>query len=160
MPAEDGRYVREKFPASYSEKQAHDRWAEINVVFNTIIETARHCLATPEGQRQISVALDRAIEQTENAISVLLRVFLELSVDAYIDRVGVSISADAKLRQKLLAVVTDLLNRQKLNRQQANPVRKAFLRHTHGQFFGAQYMPTGLLQYLRVSLSGGRLGAY
>lgn len=60
---EDGRYIREKFPASHSEKQAHDRWAEINVVFNTIVNAARRCLATPEGQRQVSVALDRAIEQ-------------------------------------------------------------------------------------------------
>ena len=45
---EDGRYIREKFPASHSEKQADDRWAEINVVFNTIVNAARRCLATPE----------------------------------------------------------------------------------------------------------------
>ncbi len=60
-----------------------------------------------------------------NAISVLFRVFLELSADSYIDRVGLPAPQDKRLRQKLLDVTGDLVTRRKLTEQQARPVRRS-----------------------------------
>lgn len=59
-----------------------------------------------------------------NAISVLFRVFLELSADAHIDANNLGISADASLGEKLQGVANDLIKRKKLNSQQALPVRR------------------------------------
>jgi len=62
-----------------------------------------------------------------NAISVLFRVFVELSCDAYITDVGVSttVTIDSKLSQKLQDVASDLVSRNQLTDQQARPVRMA-----------------------------------
>lgn len=59
-----------------------------------------------------------------NAISVLFRVFVELSVDSYITSRALA-QQPSKLRNKLLAVLTDLVTRQKLTKPQATPVRRA-----------------------------------
>ena len=58
-------------------------------------------------------------------MSVLLRVFLELSVDSYISKVGIPQSQNPKLGNKLTAVTTDLLSKKKLSKEQAKPVRRA-----------------------------------
>ena len=50
-----------------------------------------------------------SLETYPNAVSVLLRVFLELSTDSYIERVGLPISVDSRLGQKLLDVTKDLI---------------------------------------------------
>jgi hypothetical protein len=66
-----------------------------------------------------------------NAISVLFRVFIELSVDEYIDTHSLTCSPHHKLGQKLEAVLNDLLSRQKLTTQQAKPVRKAMTKGSY-----------------------------
>ncbi|MEX2317152.1 MAG: hypothetical protein WD669_08370 [Pirellulales bacterium] len=76
--------------------------------------------------RDIEVEL-RTLSLTNhnNAISVLLRVFIELSVDSYILNPGVAVPAKADLRAKLHAVVNDLVKRNLLTGSQAAPVRTA-----------------------------------
>jgi hypothetical protein len=66
-----------------------------------------------------------SLDSFKNAISVLLRVFLELSVDCYIGKRSLAIAADASLGNKTITVLNDLLSQQKLTRQQAAPVRRA-----------------------------------
>ncbi|MGD0464005.1 MAG: hypothetical protein ABSB74_16100 [Tepidisphaeraceae bacterium] len=66
-----------------------------------------------------------SLENYANAVSVLSRVFLELSVDAHIDTRSLATSKSSKLRQKLQDVVTDLVTRTKLTPQQAKPIRTA-----------------------------------
>lgn len=75
-----------------------------------------------------------SLEDHTNAVSVLLRVFVELSADEYIDKHPLSVNAHSKLRLKLEAIVVDLLARSKLTTQQAKPVRKAMQK---GQYLEA-----------------------
>ncbi len=63
-----------------------------------------------------------------NAVSVLFRVFIELSVDAYIMSNPLGITENDKLHIKLEKVATDLARRTKLNRQQAKAVRHASMK--------------------------------
>ena len=66
-----------------------------------------------------------SLESSPNAVSVLMRVFLELSADWYIGAQGLSVPESAKLAAKLKAVVDDLVQRRKLNAKQAKPARRA-----------------------------------
>ena len=66
-----------------------------------------------------------SVDSFPNAVSVMFRVFLELSADCYVEHAGLSTSVDAKLGTKLLEVTSHLASHKKLTRQQATPVRRA-----------------------------------
>ena len=72
-----------------------------------------------------------AIDTHTNAVSVLFRVFVELSVDVYIDASALPQGPYDKLRHKLEAVLNDLLAHSKLTQQQASPVRKAMAKTSY-----------------------------
>jgi len=64
------------------------------------------------------------IEDFPNAISVLFRVFLELSLDYYIENNNISTGKDTKLNSKINIVGDHLKSLGKLNNEQLKPVRK------------------------------------
>jgi len=68
-------------------------------------------------------ALD--LKEYENAISVLFRVFIELSADAYIVREQLLSLKDPSLRAKLQQVTNDLIQKKQLTDKQATGVRRA-----------------------------------
>lgn len=94
----------------------------------------RDCvLAIPGGRiNDIEDELRRlSLEDHANAVSVLFRVFVELSVDSYLEaspHIGVNI--DAKLRVKIEKVSIDLESKKKLNRQQGRAIRSANMDHS------------------------------
>ncbi|HXH41504.1 MAG TPA: hypothetical protein VNN08_22945 [Thermoanaerobaculia bacterium] len=86
----------------------------------------RECvLGIPAGRlRDMETELSRrlSLENHANAISVLFRVFLELSVDTYNAKNLPAVSEGSALRVKTEAAVTDLVTRKKLTKKQAHPV--------------------------------------
>ena len=71
-----------------------------------------------------------SLDSHPNAISVLMRVFLELTADSYIAETGLTVPESARLGAKLKAVVDDLVRRRKLTTKQATPVRRAAQKNT------------------------------
>ena len=65
-----------------------------------------------------------SLDTFTNAISVLFRVFLELSVDVHIDAKPLGVTSKDILAKKLEAVVLDLIGKSKLTHDQAKPVRR------------------------------------
>jgi hypothetical protein len=84
-------------------------------------------LGIPDGRiSDIEYELRRlSLEDHTNAVSVLFRVFVELSVDAYLDDHPLGVNATDKLRKKMDKVATDLEQRKKLNQQQARAIRRS-----------------------------------
>ena len=88
----------------------------------------RDCILNiPEGRmRDIDRELRKlSLDLHTNAVSVLLRVFLELSLDTYNDANNLGIDVNARLDTKLRGALKDLLARKKLTDQQAKAARMA-----------------------------------
>ncbi len=73
-----------------------------------------------------------SLEHHTNAVSVLFRVFIELTCDSYINRLGLQndILRD-KLSKKMTDVANDLVRQGQLTEPQARPVRHAAARDTY-----------------------------
>lgn len=65
------------------------------------------------------------VYQLPNAASVLLRVFIELSADCYLERGTLNLPQRPNLGTKLQAIARDLVQRKKLTQQQAKVINKA-----------------------------------
>jgi hypothetical protein len=73
-----------------------------------------------------------SLQHQANAVSVLFRVFVELSCDAYITAAALSTDVlTAKLSTKLQDVTSDLVARTRLSEQEARPVRIAAQKNTY-----------------------------
>lgn len=72
-----------------------------------------------------------SLDNYPNAISVLFRVFFELSADSYIDRAGISMPDKAQFGTKVQGVTSDLVVHKKLTKQQAKPVNKACQKNSY-----------------------------
>lgn len=86
------------------------------------------CILSINDQRVGAIEMELrtlSLEGYTNAVGVLFRVFLELSVDAYVAANKLTLAADPSLRNKMQTVVNDLTNKKKLTAQQATPVRRA-----------------------------------
>ena len=85
-----------------------------------------------------------SLRQYPNAVSVLFRVFLELSADAYLEAVTLpGVTENNSLGTKLQAVTNDLVAKKKLTSPQAKVVRRASQRDS---YLGPSI--TGMNQYV------------
>jgi hypothetical protein len=109
--------VKPKRPPSVRVPKARDKLIPDDCVLNV---SDPRCSAIARELRRLS------LENFPNAVSVLFRVFIELSADAYMDAANLPPAAEPKLSNKLQAVTDDLIKRKKLTQQQAKPVRGAF----------------------------------
>jgi hypothetical protein len=76
--------------------------------------------------RAIEIELRKLrLEEYNNAVAVLYRVFVELCVDSYLTTHKLPTGERTPLTTKIQDVANDLVQHQKLNREQARPVRKA-----------------------------------
>ena len=90
-------------------------------------------LSIPSGRiRDIYGELRKlSLENYKNAVSVLFRVFIELSVDAYIEKNSeLDVTTKDKLRKKIEIVSIELENKKRINQQQARAVRSANQDHS------------------------------
>ncbi len=82
-------------------------------------------ITTPRIQRIAGELRRLRLSGTPNAVGVLFRVFVELSMDEYIQRESLVTSREPTLRNKLLGVTNDLVKKGKISEAQARPARRA-----------------------------------
>ncbi len=109
-----------------TQKIKHPRFRDTLIPRDCVLAVTHPRIRAIEGELR-SLSLD----SYTNAVSVLFRVLVELSVDEYIDAHALTRSPHEKLRNKLDAVLTDLLSRKKLTTQQAKPVRKVMVKDSY-----------------------------
>ena len=88
----------------------------------------RECVLSITHQRVSDIERELrtlSLDEHSNAVSVLFRVFVELSVDVYIGTNSVTLPPIPNTCQKLHAVVESLIGAGKLTKAQAKPVRAA-----------------------------------
>lgn len=89
-------------------------------------------LSIPKGRiYDIEVELRKlSLEDSPNAVSVLFRVFTELSVDSYLEDHPLGATDNDKLRKKIELVANDLEAKKKINKQQGRAIRSANQAHS------------------------------
>ncbi len=94
----------------------------------------RDCVLSIPGGRIHDIEMELrklSLEEHTNAVSVLFRVFLELSVDSYIeDNALTGVDDNSKLRVKVEKVSSDLEAKKKINKQQGRAIRSANMDHS------------------------------
>jgi len=112
---------RTKHTASHGKEKRHSaaRSKLIPAEFLIAIETPRINDIYLELKRKLRV------DDVPNAVGVLFRVFLELSVDAYMDRNSLKPGKDKSLAGKVLTVADSMLVSGLMSEKQAIPVREA-----------------------------------
>jgi hypothetical protein len=126
---------RESLPASARSKSATVTAASPPKRVNlTRMKRQRNHLIPSECYLHITIPRIKRIETElrelnlhdyRNAVSVLFRVFIELSLDGYIDGNKLPELKDPSLRAKLQQVTDHLIATEKLTKAQATPVRRA-----------------------------------
>ena len=92
----------------------------------TLIPTKTHLRIENERINQIYYELRKLnVDYFTNAVAIMLRVFLELSVDDYGSRYNLSLSERDSLSHKMQKVAEHLKDRGKLSNSQLKPVRRA-----------------------------------
>jgi len=92
----------------------------------TLIPNKTHLRIENERINQIYHELRKLnVDNFTNAVAIMLRVFLELSVDDYHGRYNLSLSERVSLSRKMLKVAEHLKDRGKLSDSQLKPVRRA-----------------------------------
>lgn len=93
---------------------------------STLIPKDCSLVILPPRIRAIELELRKLnLNTAPNAIGVLLRVFIELSLDNYILKANLQVSSRPRLREKLLKVVQNLVAQKAITMNQAAPVRRA-----------------------------------
>jgi len=95
----------------------------------------RNFVVGPHSPPRLVAVLDELkriqVHKYPNAVAVLLRTFVEASVDMYIQRHGITVRHDAKLTERAQKVVQYLKEQNKASKQELKPVNSAISNRSH-----------------------------